>query len=152
MATSIEAATVSDASEILELQKLCYQREAELYDDFTIPPLTQSLSEIEAEFTTKVFLKAEDNTTIIGSVRAFLEDGTCHIERLIVHPDYQGQGIGTSLLKAIEAYFGRAQRLELFTGSKSEGNIRLYERLGFTKFAEKQLNEKVTLVFLEKVR
>lgn len=32
-----------DAGQILTLQRLCYRGEAELYDDYTIPPLTQTL-------------------------------------------------------------------------------------------------------------
>jgi hypothetical protein len=39
----IEEATVSDAEEILALQKLAYQSEAEIYNDFGIPPLVQTL-------------------------------------------------------------------------------------------------------------
>ena len=39
----ITKALYSDLEEILALQKLAYQSEAELYDDYTIPPLTQSL-------------------------------------------------------------------------------------------------------------
>jgi len=35
----IERATISDAEEILALQKLAYRSEAEIYHDFNIPPL-----------------------------------------------------------------------------------------------------------------
>ena len=47
---SIEQAMIDDAQEILALQKLAYQSEAEIYNDFTIPPLHQTLDEIKAEF------------------------------------------------------------------------------------------------------
>lgn len=63
-------ASPEDAAEILALQKMAYQNEAKLNDDWTIPPLTQTLLEIEAEFETKVFLKAVCADRIIGSVRA----------------------------------------------------------------------------------
>ena len=46
----IKRATIADAEEILSLQKLVYESEAEIYNDFTIPPLTQTLEEIKAEF------------------------------------------------------------------------------------------------------
>ena len=35
-------ADLADAAAILELQKRAYQQEAALYDDWTIPPLTQT--------------------------------------------------------------------------------------------------------------
>ena len=95
MDISIVHADQEDAGEILALQKVAYQSEAKLYGDWAIPPLTQTLPEIEAEFETKVFLKAVREESIIGSVKASLHSGTCLVGRLIVHPDYQGRGIGT---------------------------------------------------------
>ena len=90
-------ANVSDAAEILELQKLAYQSEAVLYNDWSIPPLTQTLDEIKKEFDEMTFLKVCDSGRIIGSVRASIRDGTCNIGRLIVHPDFQHKGTGTRL-------------------------------------------------------
>jgi hypothetical protein len=46
----IEPATIQDADAILALQKLAYQSEAAIYADYTIPPLTQTLEELKAEF------------------------------------------------------------------------------------------------------
>ncbi len=147
---SIVEASPVDANEILDLQKAAYRSEAILYGDWAIPPLTQTLTEIEAEFETKVFLKAISEKGIIGSVRAALNSGTCHIGRLVVHPDYQGKGIGTLLMEKIEAVFSSAERFELFTGSISTGNIRLYSRLGYRKYRTEDLSSKVRLVFMEK--
>jgi hypothetical protein len=50
MNTIIERASVEDAQEILALQRLAYQSEAEIYDDYSIPPLTQTLEAIRADF------------------------------------------------------------------------------------------------------
>lgn len=103
----VERATVDDAEEILSLQKLAYQSEAEIYDDFTIPPLTQTLEEIKRDFESQIFLKAVTDGRIMGSVRGFVREGTCYIGRLIVHPDFQNQGIGTQLMDRIEEVLDR---------------------------------------------
>ena len=146
----IERANVENAGEILDLQKLAYQSEGALYDDYTIPPLTQTLEEITADFERQLFLKASVDGRIIGSVRAYESEGTCCIGRLIVHPDFQNQGVGTRLLNEIERAFGQARRYELFTGDKSERNLYLYQKLGYQPFKTEMVTEDLVLVFLEK--
>ena len=146
----IQTAQLEDAAAILALQKLAYRSEGELYQDWSIPPLVQTPEEIRAEFGTKTFLKAERGGEIIGSVRAEQSGETCAIGRVIVHPSCQRQGIGSCLMQAIEARFPSARRYELFTGEKSTGNIRLYERLRYRIFRRERLSERVTLVFMEK--
>jgi ribosomal protein S18 acetylase RimI-like enzyme len=146
----IEPAQLTDAPEILALQKLAYLSEAEISQDFTIPPLTQTLEEIEREFPTRTVLKTTVDGKIIGSVRAYLQQETCYIGRLIVHPDFQNQGIGAKLLREIEGRFARARRYELFTGEKSERNLYFYQKWGYRIFRKEALTDKVTIVFLEK--
>lgn len=148
----ISQASIEDAEAILKLQKIAYQSEAQIYNDFTISPLTQTLEQIKADFATKVFLKAVAGGDIVGSVRGYQEKGTCYIERLIVQPAFQGHGIGTALMKHIEPVFAGAERFELFTGHRSERNIRLYQRLGYQEFRREPATESLTFVFMEKRR
>lgn len=146
----IKQAQITDAQEILTLQKLAYQGEAAIYDDYTIPPLTQSLGSTQSEFSDHIFLKAIEDGKIVGSVRARSNGETCYIGRLIVHPDYQGRGIGSALLKEIEKV-RKAERYELFTGSKSERNLHLYKKHGYREFRIEDQTDKVKIVFLEKI-
>ena len=148
----IVPAAVEDAADLLALQRLAYQIEAAIYDDFTIPPLTETLDELTARFADRRFLKAVERGRIVGSVRAFEDQATSHVERLIVHPDCRRRGIGTALLSRIETVFPAVRRLELFTGHKSDGNIRLYESLGYRAFRRERISDKLTLVFLERTR
>jgi GNAT superfamily N-acetyltransferase len=148
----VALATADDAPEILALQKLAYESEARLYDDWTLPPLTQTLPSLLEEFTASVVLKAMDGNRLVGSVRARESEGHCQIGRLIVNPQLQCRGIGTLLMRRIEMEFPKARAFELFTGSRSVGNLRLYERLGYLRAREKVLSAAVTLVYLEKWR
>jgi GNAT superfamily N-acetyltransferase len=146
----IKRASIENAEEILKLQKLAYISEAEIIDDFTIQPLHQTMDEILSEFSHQIFLKVELDNRIVGSVRTYLERGTVHIGKLIVHPNHQNLGIGTKLLHAAEIQFPDAERYELFTGQKSERNLYLYEKNGYRAFKNKKVSEKLSLVFLEK--
>jgi len=148
--SAITPAEIDDAEVILSLQKRAYESEARLYNDWTIPPLTQSLDSLKDEISAGSVLKYSQGEAIIGSVRASLQDNKCEIGRLIVAPEFQGQGIGSALLAAIEARFPKAHSFELFTGSRSEGNIRLYRRHGYEIVATKALSPAVTLVFMSK--
>jgi len=148
----IERAVTEDAAAILALQKLAYMSEARIYDDWNLPPLTQTHESLLEEFANSVVLKALDGDHLAGSVRAREDSGTCLIGRLVVTPNLQGRGIGTRLMHEIEAWFPRAPRFELFTGGRSEGNLRLYQRLGYRPCREQVLTPVVTLVYLEKLR
>jgi ribosomal protein S18 acetylase RimI-like enzyme len=147
----IVEAVPADAPEILALQRLAYQPEAARYNDWTIPPLTQTLAELAAEFGSSRILKAVGAGKLIGSVRAHSEGDTCSIGRLIVHPDHRRLGTGSRLMARIEKLHPSVRRFELFTGSRSAENIRLYRKLGYRPFRESTLPSHITLVHLEKI-
>ena len=140
-----------DLSEILDLQYLAYQSEARLFNNEDIPPLKQTLVDVENEYQRGIILKAlDDDKTIIGSVRAFCDNETVYIGKLMVHPSKQGQGIGTQLLLEMEKQYPK-QRYELFTSTRSEKNIALYKKLGYKIFDEEQVTEELRFVYMEKV-
>lgn len=97
-----------------------------------------------------VVFKAMVDGTLVGSVRAHGANGVVQIGRLMVEPSAQGRGIGSALLRAIEAAFPAAAQFELFTGSRSEANVRLYERHGYRITRHQALSPNVTLVFMAK--
>ncbi len=146
----IERASIDDAEEILAIQKLAYLSEARIYDDYSLPPLTESLEQIRSDFESWLFLKAMIDGKIIGSVKGCMRQETCHIGRLFVHPDFQNHGFGVMLMKEIEGCVRDARRYELFTGHLSERNLRLYEKLGYIPFSFEMATDDLKLVFLEK--
>ncbi|MDT8901962.1 GNAT family N-acetyltransferase [Anaeroselena agilis] len=148
----IEKANVTDAGEILALQRLAYISEAEIYGDYRISPLTQTLVEVEEEFSARVFLKMVVDGRIVGSARGREQDGTCHVGRLVVHPDYQKRGYGSRLLTGMEEFFPRCGRFELFTGHKSVANIRLYQKHGYIPFKTETVTDGLSFIYLEKIK
>jgi hypothetical protein len=83
----IEQASLEDVELILQLQMRAYLSEAEIYNDYSIPPLIQSFNEIKQEFSQQVFLEAiqkgkdaKDDINIIGSVRGYHDKGTAFID------------------------------------------------------------------------
>ena len=142
-------ATEADAAEILRLQYTAYQSEAEIYNICSVPPLTQTLEQTIEEFRESIVLKAVSDDEIIGSVRACEKPEGVYIGRLMVLPGYQNQGVGKRLLQTIENGFSE-KRYWLITGHKSEKNLRLYEKCGYTRFKTEEAAPGLTLVYLEK--
>ncbi len=145
----IQKAEYDDLSEILKLQYLAYQSEADLFGSRDIPPLKQTLDEVISEYNDGLILKIQSKGIIIGSVRATFKKETVFIGKLMVHPDFRRKGLGKKLLLEIESYFPN-KRYELFTSTKSRDNIRLYEGLGYKPFKKKKINDELIFIYLEK--
>ncbi|MGW0700785.1 GNAT family N-acetyltransferase [Streptomyces sp. NPDC002867] len=154
MSVTISAAGEHDAEHILKLQYLCYQTEAELYGDYGIEPLTQTLADLREEISQGHALVARLGDEVVASVRGRVdESGTARIAKLIVHPRMQRHGLGGRLLDAIEARFAGdpdTKRFQLFTGHRSESNLRLYRSRGYLPVSIEEVGPRLTLVTLEK--
>ena len=169
-------ANKSDAPEILALQKIAYQSEAELYGDDSLPAMNQTLRELEADFERApdqvaglasgqyavgtgaseadriVFLKAVVNGKIIGSVRGFAVGDTAYLRRMIVHPYFRGRGIGRRLLKEIENAFPDAKRFRAVTGHQSKRNLFQLSRGGYKVLRTEPFTPNINWVYLQKER
>lgn len=148
---TIQRATAADLPELLALQKVAYQSEAEIYGDTSLPALRQTLAEMTADFDHMVFLKGVVDGKIAASVRGYdAGQGSVNLLRLSVLPYFRGHKIGRRLITAIEAEFPQAKRFELFTGHRSVINIHIYTQMGYTNFKTEPFNEHIEWVYMEK--
>jgi GNAT superfamily N-acetyltransferase len=148
----IRAIDPGDAGEVLTLQRAAFVQEALIYGTPHMPPLTQTLDEVEAELVENQGCVAHIGPRMVGAVRGRVDGALLLIGRLAIAPDVQGAGIGSRLLAAGEAR-GRAagcREAELFTGSLSEANLRLYEREGYTESERVPGDDGIEQVFLRK--
>ncbi|WP_173526302.1 GNAT family N-acetyltransferase [Nonomuraea antri] len=146
----IERAVAADAGEILTLQRAAYVSEAQLYGDPYIPPLVESLEQVRKAIETSMVLKAADQGRVVAAVRGQLAGATCLVGRLVVAPDRQGQGLGTALLTALHEHVPQATAFDLFTGHLSDGNLRLYRRLGYRETRRERMDDHLTLIHLRR--
>lgn len=136
MTTQIRPLDVADAGEVLTLQRAAYVCEARRYRDPELPPLVQSLDDLRAELARGdvIGLGAWADHRLVGAVRLRVDGVVAHLGRLVVAPDRQGEGIGSSLLSAGERVLPpTVAEIRLFTGSRSVETIRLYERFGYRR-------------------
>jgi len=128
----LSRATLGDAAELLTLQRACWVQEAQANDTLAIPALHESLADVEADLRPWETWVARSAGRLVGSARGRLDGEVWHIGRLMVAPDLQGRGVGRQLLAHIESVAPpAATSYQLFTGSRSEGNLRRYKRAGY---------------------
>lgn len=154
MSVTISAAAEQDAEQIFRLQYLCFQSEAALYGNYRIDPLVQTLDSVRAEVVSDCVFVARLGDEVVGSVRGRVsEDGSAAIGKLCVHPRLQGHGIGARLLRAAESALAEqrgATSFRLHTGHRSEGNLRLYRRVGYQTVGTSEGEDGVPMIVLEK--
>jgi ribosomal protein S18 acetylase RimI-like enzyme len=154
MSVVISEATDQDAEQIFKLQYLCFQSEAALYGNYRIDPLVQTLDSLRREVADDCVFVARLGDEVVGSVRGTVtEDGAAAIGKLCVHPRLQGHGIGARLLQAAESALADqrgAKKFRLHTGHRSEGNLRLYRKVGYEAVGTAQGSDGVPMIILEK--
>ncbi len=145
----IERMRPEDAGEILTVQRAAFVSEAQLYGSTDTPPLTQTLEQLDAELVDADGWVARRRGRLVGVIRTRQHDGVLLIGRIAIAPDQQGHGIGRRLLETAESASG-ADVAELFTGSLSEGNLRLYRDCGYRESERIDQGDGTAQVFLRK--
>jgi GNAT superfamily N-acetyltransferase len=149
---TIRPIAVTDAGEVLTVQRAAFVQEALIYDDPDMAPLTQTLEQLEAELHDNLGCVALVGTRLVGAARAVADGDLLLIGRIAIVPDLQGHGIGGILLDALEGRGRRAgcREAELFTGSLSEANIAMYENAGYVRSDRVDQGDGTAQVFLRK--
>jgi ribosomal protein S18 acetylase RimI-like enzyme len=150
MELKIRRAKQEDIPRILEIQKKAFVVQAEKYDAYDIPPMVETVGQVDLQSEKSVVLVAEINGEIAGSVRVAYDEDEAEIKRLSVSSEYQKQGIGSMLMNEAENYCKGLKRIWLFTGGQSYENINLYNKLGYTTYKEDPWKDNFTLIYLEK--
>jgi len=140
-----------DLPVILDIQKKAFLKVAKTFNLKSMPQIEQTLKSLKDEFIKCTILKASISNTIVGSVRAYNNNDTCYISKLIVLPENQNKGIGKTLMNAIENQFVNVvKRYELFTGVRDPRNLYLYDQLGYKSFKTEKYNNVISYVYMEK--
>lgn len=130
----IEGATDGDAAEILVLQRCCWVSEAISNNSMDIPPLHEDLPTVRAWVQESTVWTARRGSRLVGAVRGTADGTAWQIGRLMVAPDLAGNGLGRRLLQHVEQNAPEhITSFELFTGSRSVRNIRLYTQAGYAQ-------------------
>lgn len=92
--------------------------------------------EREIEEPTAIFLVAEKDGKIIGSILGTHDGRKGWINRLAVHPEYQRQGIARKLVKEVEKRLEKMgiKIIACLVEEWNKGSMRFFEKMGYKEF------------------
>ncbi|RSN23824.1 GNAT family N-acetyltransferase [Amycolatopsis sp. WAC 01416] len=143
-----------DAGEALTLQLAAYVSEARAHGNIDLPPLLETLEQAKEALGDAACFAwgVRESGRLVASVRIVVDGEAGLVGRLIVAPDRQGHGLGSSLLLAAEAAAPPSVTVfRLFTGERSAGPLRMYRKLGYVE-THRTPEEHYELVHFEKPR
>ncbi len=118
--------------------KLYYEKELlELYNSVGWINYTQNPEMLRKAYMKSLYwLEARTEDRIIGVVRVVGDgESVVLVQDLIVHPQFQAQGIGGLLLHEVLKKFQNVYQIMIMTDNK-EDSIRFYEKHGFKKMEQ----------------
>lgn len=154
MSVSLRQATIEDIEMIWKMQVEAFTGLLDKYQDYDMSPATESLeiikSKYEQPWTTYYFIM--DGELTVGAVRVVNKsDGSRkRISPIWIMPEFRNRGYAQQAFVQIEKIYG-ADNWCLDTILQEEGNIHLYEKLGYHKTGKvEHINERMDIVFFEK--
>lgn len=139
----------AEASDILAVQRAAYRIEANLIGSDAIPPLRETLAQLQA--TQEHFVGAFFAHHLAGILSYQQDDTTLDICRLAVHPTYARRGIGTALLLDTLRREPHTSRVVVSTGALNTPARALYQREGFHLTGEREVAPGLRVVDYEKM-
>lgn len=123
--------------QIKEYKKYNSEDIPKLYDSVGWSAYTDDLAALENGFNNSLkILAAYKNDELVGIIRAVGDGYTVvFIQDILVLPEYQRQGIGSALLKAIVDCYPNVRQIQLTTDC-TEKTIAFYKSIGFIEFSE----------------
>jgi GNAT superfamily N-acetyltransferase len=130
----LDVSDTRTAAQLLVLQRDAYRVEAELIRSDEIPPLGETLAELQAARET--FLGAFVDGVLTGAVSWRLDGETIDLHRLVVRPAHFRKGVGAALVRAAVAAEPGARQAVVQTGAANAPAIALYLQEGFVRIGD----------------
>ncbi|MBO8156835.1 MAG: GNAT family N-acetyltransferase [Bacillaceae bacterium] len=131
------------AKRVMTIQKLAYQIEARIIEYEELPPLKESLTDLQK--VNEQFYGYFFGKELAGFISFETEEDKLTICRLAVHPHFFKQGIASSLCRYILHNIPGYRVAKVSTGTKNDPAINFYLKHGFQKEKEIRINDQLSI-------
>lgn len=146
-------AGLSDAKEMHEMQKICFQALLGKYQDYeTSPaaePLEKTVRRLRETFTDFYFIMLGNRK--IGGLRVRHRDQKCKLGPIFLLTEYQSFGYAQEAIRQAEAEYPESILWELETILQEPKLRHLYEKMGYRRTGKtERIRDGMDLVYYEK--
>ena len=154
MPVSLRRAAAADIKTLWMMQVEAFSGLLLKYRDYDTSPGAESLERVQAKFDQPgtIYYFIMDGETTVGGVRVVdKRDGSRkRIAPVWIMPEHRRKGYARAAFARIEEIHG-ADSWSLDTILQEEGNVRLYEQLGYRRTGEtRHIKDGMDIVFFEK--
>ncbi len=154
MTVELITAKVEDARLIHEIQVRAFKPLLDKYRDYDTSPANETVDRVLSRITkpgSVCHIITVDGSRA-GMMRVqSLGSGRYRVSPIFVLPEYQGRGVAQTAFRLADEIYKDARVWELDTISQEQGNVHLYEKLGYVLTGgEKRVNERLTIVGFER--
>jgi len=132
------------AKDVLLLQKEAYGVEAELIGFDDLPPLRDDIYSLMR--SEEIFYGYYEADELVGMISYVIENNIMDIYRLAVKPKVFRKGIAEKLIEHIMKKNEKIKEMIVSTGAGNEPAIRLYQKWGFRKIGETEVEKGLKVV------
>ena len=154
MSIELKKVTRDEIEEVWKMQVEAFSGLLEKYQDYDMSPGAEEFDKVLARFeqpwTTYYFIMVGDLK--VGAVRIIdKQDGSRkRISPLWIMAEHRNKGYAQQAMVELERIYG-SDNWSLDTILQEEGNIHLYEKMGYHRVGEPQhINDRMDIVFFEK--
>lgn len=147
-------ASIEDAEELLEMQKIAFKPLLDKYKDFATNPYMESLEKVKGKLNQNdtYFYYIIVEHIKVGAIRVVdYKDGRPkRISPLFILPEHQKKGYAQKAMTMVEDIHGNTN-WQLSTIKEEDGNCHLYEKMGYKRTEEETIvNGNMTIIYFGK--
>ncbi|MFF2176328.1 GNAT family N-acetyltransferase [Lysinibacillus sp. NPDC058147] len=136
-----------EAPILLEIQKEAFEDDLRKYEDHDTSPVNEPVERLLRKIELFKHYTIWHNNEIIGGIDVRdLKDNKYRLNRIFISKKYQNKGLGSQIMKLVEEEFPSAVEWVLDTPHLNIRNHHFYEKMGYKKIGQHQINEKLILI------